>query len=206
MLVFDIGANVGNWALANYNENDTIICVEASPYTFNHLVSNVGNRTNIKCINMAVCDSTAENVEFFHSDANTISTLDRKWLEDPSSRFYNYCGFHSVMVPAISLDKLIEIHGSPHLLKIDVEGAENLVIRSLSSKVTTLCFEWASEWNEKTFECIHSLANLGYTRFHIQHLDSYTFRPSTYEHTAESIIASLKLTKDKEDWGMIWCT
>jgi FkbM family methyltransferase len=205
MLVFDIGANVGNWALANYNELDNIVCVEASPYTFNRLVSNIGNRNRITCLNMAVCDSTNETVEFFHSEADTISTLDRKWLDDPTSRFYKYCGFHSIMVPAISLDKLIQLYGTPDLLKIDVEGAENIVIRSLSCKVQTLCFEWASEWNEKTFEGIRHLTNLGYSQFHVQDMDSYTFRPSTYEHTTESLIGRLKLTRDKEDWGMIWC-
>jgi hypothetical protein len=72
-------------------------------------------------------------------------------------------------------------------------------------KVNSLCFEWASEWNEKTFECIHHLKNLGYSQFHIQNGDSYTFRPSTYEHTLESLIESLKLIRDKEYWGMIWC-
>lgn len=205
MLIFDIGANVGNWTLANYNESDNIICVEASPYTFNKLVSIVGNRPNITCVNMAVCDSTADKVEFFHSDATTISTLDRKWLDDPTSRFYKHCGFHSVMVSPISLDKLIELHGIPDLLKIDVEGAENIVIRSLTSKAKTLCFEWATEWNRKTFECIRHLTNLGYSKFHLQHADSYRFRPSSYEHTAESLIETLKSTKDKEDWGMIWC-
>jgi FkbM family methyltransferase len=205
MLLFDIGANIGSWALANYNESTNIVCVEASPYTFNHLVSKIGNTSHITCLNMAVCDSTNETVEFFHSDADVISTLDRKWLDDPSSRFYKYCGFQSIMVKAVSLDKLIEIYGTPDLLKIDVEGAENVVIRSLSSKVKTLCFEWASEWNEKTFECIQHLINLGYSQFHLEHTDNYTFRPSSYEHTAESLIGALKLTKHKEDWGMIWC-
>lgn len=204
MLIFDIGANIGNWALANYNESDNIICVEASPYTFNKLVSNICNRPGITCLNMAVCDSSNKTVEFFHSNVDTISTLDRKWLDDPTSRFYNFCSFHSVIVPAVSLDKLIETHGTPDLLKIDVEGAENIVIRSLTSKAKTLCFEWASEWNEKTFECIRYLTTIGYYQFHLQHTDSYTFRPSNYEHTAETLIKTLKSTKDKEDWGMIW--
>ena len=204
MLLFDIGANSGKWAIANYSDNK-IICVEASPTTFNSLVANVVNYKNITCINSAVCDSVDSEIEFFHSDADTISTLDRKWLDDPSSRFYKYSAFQSIMVPTVSIDALIRTYGTPDLLKIDVEGAENIAIRSLTSKAKTLCFEWASEWNNKNFECVRYLSTLGYSQFHIQFTDSYLYRPDAYEHTAESVITALGLTTSKVDWGMLWC-
>ena len=40
IMYFDIGSNIGKWALANINQCDKIIAIEASPITFNNLVSN----------------------------------------------------------------------------------------------------------------------------------------------------------------------
>ena len=39
-MYFDIGANIGNWSLANINQCDKIISVEASPITFKRLENN----------------------------------------------------------------------------------------------------------------------------------------------------------------------
>jgi hypothetical protein len=36
-MIFDIGSNIGNWALANVSNCDKIISIEASPITFTPL-------------------------------------------------------------------------------------------------------------------------------------------------------------------------
>ena len=36
-LCFDIGANVGRWSIANIDNFDKIIAIEASPYIFDEL-------------------------------------------------------------------------------------------------------------------------------------------------------------------------
>jgi FkbM family methyltransferase len=204
MLIFDIGANVGKYALANYHTANTIISVEASPATYISLCSRtIRYRDKIKCINRAVSNSSLEYVTFYDSPAHTISTLDKDWLSDISSRFFGN-SYNEIKVPSITLDELVQLYGVPDLLKIDVEGAENIVIKSLSKKVKQLCFEWASEWNAKTFECIDHLEALGYDKFHIQMQDNYTYRPSTYEYTASEVKDKLLTTVDKVDWGMIW--
>ncbi len=64
------------------------------------------------------------------------------------SRFGNTdytVGSYKVSVPTISIDTLIDTYGIPDLIKIDVEGAEELVVKSLTKKVKCLCFEWAVE-------------------------------------------------------------
>ena len=205
MLLFDIGANVGLWALHNYNDTTKIICVEASPKTIVRLVKNCDGK-NIVCINYAVTSSSEPIVDFFDCTANTISTLDEKWLNDSSSRFYNQYSYKKLQVQTVTIDKLILDYGIPDILKVDVEGAENIVLKSLTHSAKTVCFEWASEWNEKTFDAINHLTSLGYEKFHIQNEDKYAYRPASYELNKEQLIEKLSKTKQKLDWGMIWTT
>lgn len=204
MLIFDIGANIGKYALANYRMANTIICVEASPATHIRLCSFTARyRNKIKCINYAVSNSLLEEVTFYETPEDTLSTIDKDWLSDSSSRFFG-ASYNEIKVPTITLDKLVQLYGVPDLLKIDVEGAENIVIKSLSKKVKQLCFEWASEWNAKTFECIDHLQALGYDKFHIQRQDYYKYRPAEYEYSASEVKDKLLTGVAKVDWGMIW--
>ena len=39
-MYFDIGSNIGKWSLANINQCNKIISIEASPITFKRLVNN----------------------------------------------------------------------------------------------------------------------------------------------------------------------
>ena len=211
MLLFDIGANSGKWALANANIETSIIAVEASPSMHKTLEQTTVGK-NIRCLNYAVSDSPTDTVTFYESTSNTLSTLDKRWLEDSRSRFginspYNgYSPYKEIVVNSITLDKLVSIYGIPQLLKVDVEGAENRVIRSLTKRVELLCFDWASEWNPETFECIDHLETLGYSRFHIQNGDMYTYRPTVFEYTSYSLKNRLEKMQTKVDWGMIWCS
>lgn len=205
MLLFDIGANIGRWSLANEVGN-RIITIEASPTTFHRLKENTKGFPNIECLWYAVSPSTDDDVEFFESNADTLSTLDPTWLTDSSSRFYGqYTINHSIRVPTISIDSLVQLYGTPDILKLDVEGAEHIVLRSLTKKLNTVCFEWASEWKAQARECIDHLVSLGYSKFYLQFGDEYTFRPDDYNHTVDTLWNAFEATTPKEHWGMIWC-
>jgi FkbM family methyltransferase len=207
MLLFDIGANIGKWTLQNLN-NNTIVAVEASPKTYRELVKNVTGK-NVIALNYAVSNTLSDTVKFYESQSNTLSSLDKRWLEDPRSRFgvnSSINPYIEIDVKTISLDTLIANYGMPDILKVDVEGGENIVLKSLTQRAKLLCFEWASEWNPETFECIDHLASLGYTQFHVQNEDAYTYRTNQFEHTVESLKSFLSNTIPKVHWGMIWCS
>ena len=110
-----------------------------------------------------------------------------------------------IEVKTMSIDSLIEKYGIPDLLKIDVEGAEDQVINSLSMKVPILCFEWAAEWRNCINTCIDKLIGLGFTKFDVQNADEYSYRPASFNFSGEGVKNLIKDAKDKEDWGMIWC-
>jgi len=202
-MYFDIGANIGKWSLSNLNNCDKIISIEASPTTFQRLLSNINNNPKITCLNYAVCNSTDEYVTFYNCNADTLSTINKEWLDSDNSRFYKQFKYDVIKCKPITMDKLIEIYGVPELIKIDVEGGEFETISSLTQKVNNLCFEWASETNEITFKCIEYLQSLGFKEFAIQFEDKYTYRPNIYTN-AESIKELLNKTTPKNEWGMIW--
>lgn len=202
-MFFDIGANIGKWSLANIDRCDKIISLEASPTTFDKLLQNIKHNEKITCLNYAVCNSNEEYITFYNSNADTLSTINKDWLDSEKSRFCKQYTYNEIKCKTISIDKLIKNYGIPELIKVDVEGGEFDCISSLTQKVKQLCFEWASETNDITFKCLDYLVNLGYTEFAIQFEDNYTYRPEIYEDV-NKIKEQLMRTTPKLEWGMIW--
>jgi FkbM family methyltransferase len=206
-MFFDIGANVGAWSLANINDCNRIVAVEASPTTFNKLNNNCRNYYNnnkMFLLNYAVCNSK-DDVVFYQAHSDVLSTLNKDWLTNETSRFYNQ-PYKEIMCKTITIDYLIYVFGLPDLIKIDVEGGEYECISSLTQKNKLLCFEWASETNNITFKCLDHLFGLGYTQFYMQNTDSYTFRPNDVDfYDINTLKSNLSNTIPKKDWGMIWC-
>lgn len=203
-MYFDIGSNIGNWALSNIQFCDKIISVEASPFTYDKLVNHCKN-DKIILLNYAVCNNNGKDITFYHANCDTISTLNKDWLTSETSRFHN-SPYTEITCKTITIDKLIEEYGEPDLIKIDVEGGEYECVKSLTQKVKLLCFEWASETNTITFNCIDYLFHLGFTQFYIQMEDNYVFRPQDQDfydiYTAKTRLSN---TIPKHHWGMIWC-
>jgi FkbM family methyltransferase len=202
-MLFDIGANIGKWSLANINMCDKMVTVEASPTTFDKLQLNVCNNTKIIPLNYAVCNSVNEFITFYNCDANTLSTINKDWLDSEESRFCKQFKYQEIRCKTITIDKLIQTYGVPELIKIDVEGGEFECVSSLTQKVNNLCFEWASETNDITFRCLDYLESIGYTNFSIQFEDNYTYRPQLY-NDINFVKNILSKTTPKKEWGMIW--
>ena len=208
-LYFDIGASVGQWSLLNIQKSIKIIAVEPSPVIYKTLVENCKDK-NIKCLNYAVSNEYKKEVKFYeckNKKHSQLSTLNKDWLCSEKSRFYG-TEYTEKTCSTIKLDQIISIYGIPDLIKIDVEGSEDLVISSLTQKVKKLCFEWVEEFPLVTENSINQLIKLGFTKFYInKKTQSHVFSPKEEEYE------NLKITKHtlkeiKEKFGiasgMIW--
>lgn len=203
-MFFDIGANIGKWALSNVSLCDKIVAVEASPSTYQNLVNQCKN-DKIILLNYAVCNHTGEHITFYQAQFDTLSTINKDWLTKETSRFYN-TSYTEITCKTITIDTLIKEYGVPELIKIDVEGGEYECITSLTQKVNLLCFEWASETNDITYKCLDYLSTLGYNDYYIQNGDDYTFRPNDTDfYDISTVKSTLSSLRPKQDWGMIWC-
>jgi hypothetical protein len=98
----------------------------------------------------------------------TVTTLSQRFIDDAGAD----PGFAAVRwdareeVPLVTLDELIEEHGTPRFVKIDTEGYEAEVLAGLSRPVAALSFEYVPAASAVAIECIGRLAALGHYRYH----------------------------------------
>lgn len=157
-LVFEIGSNIGQYALQigeKLGHNGTLICVEPDSDNFAFLSLNKykNNLTNIHLLKCAV--SNKEGIRNFYKDTMTGGRM--------SSLIRDYSGSHylgkSEEVETTTLDKLVQQYGIPSFVKIDVEGAEDLIFadESVIHKSTIYLIEVREETKKFIFDRFNSL-------------------------------------------------
>lgn len=206
-LLFDIGANVGAYAQARWEsgEFDKIVCVEANQIAFERLRARFQHNSNIFPLFCAASDRDNQKLTFFETQATVLSTANPDWVTKPGYRFHGNSTarvVNEVEVLTTTLDKLIHFFGMPDLVKIDVEGFEETVIKGLNQKVPTLCFEWAQEMSDECLKTVDMLKNLGFEEFAMQYNDDYLFYPDAYQPITD-FHPEMLATREK-DWGMVW--
>jgi FkbM family methyltransferase len=206
--LFDIGANRGLYSDANQDKYDEIILIEANPSLCEFLKEKYVSNPKFKIVNVIVSDK--EDTPFFIcSNADTISTADQEWIE--KSRFSKDYRWQKIQgIESKSVDQLIKEFGSPFFIKVDVEGYEYNVLRSLSWNVSPLCFEWAEEKKEEILLSLDYLQGIGYTQYALQMEDNYNYLVNSNDWTSYEkiyeIMQSMCDTVRKNKWGMIWVT
>ena len=163
---YDVGANHGRyaWLISEINPDASVIAFEPDP-------------DNIELLRMTVSHSDLKNVRIevvalsdkagqvsFHKDSHTsatgmISNGETPWVE-------KYLGHatSTIDVRRETLDSFVTEETKPHLIKIDVEGHENEVLRGggncLKNNNPLLILE---SFPPKQEQAIDFLKNLGYT-------------------------------------------
>jgi FkbM family methyltransferase len=214
MMLFDIGANCGNYTSNNIHKYDKVICVDASKLQCDIL------RTKMpldKCTVVHALVSNSPDTKFYVCSSDGISSASREWIMGkgrfaPGGRYWD----DSIKwegdrhpAPVLSLDELIRQYGTPSFIKIDVEGHELEVVKSLTKYSGALAFEWAEEMKEEIIKTINYIYDvLGHTEFYIQPGDTYTFVPDEGAYTdKESVFKYIEencISSRQELWGMIW--
>jgi hypothetical protein len=100
-------------------------------------------------------------------DNPTVSTVSEAFVDAArgAAGWEEQIWEESVEVPMITLDTLIEAHGKPAFIKIDVEGYEEEALAGLSQPVDALSFEFTTIQREVARACIARCAALGLSRF-----------------------------------------
>jgi FkbM family methyltransferase len=127
--VFDVGANVGDWArlALSFNPGMRLYCFEPSRFTFEKLTANAFPAT-VSCHNIGLGSAAAEKNLFVFEDGSGMNSLYRRngledgWNIAPQSR--------TETVRIETLDGFCRDHGIDRIdfLKMDVEGHELSVL------------------------------------------------------------------------------
>ncbi|MCA9361418.1 FkbM family methyltransferase [Candidatus Kaiserbacteria bacterium] len=163
--VFDVGANIGMYTTvaARLSKSGIVYAFEATPQTFSYLLDNVrlNDVKNVYPVYAAVCNEHGLVSFFEHKNSheqNYISKGDGGTMHVPALKLSNF--MDSVGVKSIDF------------LKIDVEGAELSVLKSLGdyiNSVRVVYFEYTNR-NSSRFgydleEIIQFFQNAGFEIF-----------------------------------------
>lgn len=158
LVVFDVGANNGEWALALHRrlaeQRPKFHLFECAPYCFDALEERARSIPGATIVKKAVADETGTVALFVPSTGSGLASMHER--RDTSVQQHAYS---RIEVPATTLDAYIEAHGIERVdvLKIDIEGGEARVLAGAKHALSrgiidTVMFEFGSaNVNSRTF-------------------------------------------------------
>jgi FkbM family methyltransferase len=168
-LVLDIGANTGVYTLlaCAANPRARVISFEPVPHVYLKLVENVRlNRWESQCCIRQEAVSSTNGSAQFHVPFGELPTSASLAVEGFRGREGTL-----IQVPLVTVDSLLQKDDRVNLVKIDVEGFEDHVLKGmqevLATSAPTLIIECNSDGPFRAVEAI--LAQFGYRFYHLRH-------------------------------------
>lgn len=162
-LAFDIGAHIGDRAGSFLRLGASVVVVEPQPRVFRALRLLYGKNTQaaLRCEAVGATPGTLDM--FVNSDNPTVTTASADLISaaQGSAQWAGQIWDQNIKVPVTTLDQLIQIHGRPDFVKIDVEGYESDVLKGLTAALPTLSFEFTTIQKDVAHNCLNQLAGLG---------------------------------------------
>jgi len=171
-LCFDIGANFGRRTEIFLKLGARVVAVEPQDACMQELQKKYGNNKRVVLIKKAVSDNHGEE-ELMISDSHTLSSMSKEWIDSIKSSdmfFVSTQAFSwqkSARVQVTTLNQLIKECGKPAFCKIDVEGYEYKVLKSLSEPIRVVSFEFTptQAFILSAINTIEHLASIGEVNF-----------------------------------------
>ncbi len=195
-LIYDIGMHNGDDTARYLEQGYSVLAVEADP----DLVRDAQQRFRtpletgqLSILNIGVSDRPG-TATFWICDDNTIWN---SFIKELAAR--NGCRHHSIEVPIRTLPDIMAQYGTPEYLKIDVEGYDELCIRSLAARPLPKYISAEDNThvtNRGVPAMLDALHEVGYRKFKLisQH-DHHALGPRN-RSLVESIVSPLRFRKN----------
>jgi FkbM family methyltransferase len=166
-LVFDIGAHAGDRVAAFRRIGAKVVAVEPQPAFANMLGMFHARDSNVVVERKAIGRHAGDVRLMINTDNPTVSTASNAFIHAAKDApgWQDQHWDKSIRVPMTTLDALIEEHGMPAFIKIDVEGFEEEVLMGLTQPVAALSFEFTTIQRGVARACVTRCVALGLTQF-----------------------------------------
>lgn len=175
-LCFDVGAHLGSRTDALAAIGCRVVAVEPHPYLAAKLRRRFAGTRDVRVCELAVSDRAGEATLHYSPRYLTVSSLDSGWTESLQRvRPHNIRFSEQVVVATATLANLIDEHGVPRYCKLDIEGTDLAVLRSLSQPIAIVSFEHLPPLLADTIAAVEALSNLADYRFNFFRRESHRF-------------------------------
>lgn len=197
-VVFDVGANRGDRTEIFVQMGARVVAIEPLPLLATRL-RKIFRYSDVQVEPVGVGRAAGTLLLHVCTTSDDCSSFSEEFVADQRRRNPTFRWDRTEPIPVVTVDSLIEKHGAPAFMKIDVEGFEGDVLAGLNRPVRGLSFEVRpGDSAERVRECLQRVAGLGKYEFNLSLEERLTFELSTWGN-ADSIQGVLG-QQDSSQW------
>jgi len=175
-VTFDIGFHNGDDAAYYLSLGCRVIAVEANP-----ALAEEGRRRfpaevasgRLTIMNMGVWHTSRATLPFYVNDT------DSGWSSFDRERGQKGGKYHTIEIPCVSMAEIFQNYGVPWYVKVDIEGADEVVVSALSPQTAPKYFSCELRHNSPAVDV---LSRCGYTAFKLINQETFTQSLPIFEH------------------------
>lgn len=166
-LGFDIGAHVGDRTASFRRLGARAVAVEPQPRLARLLRLLFGRDKGVTVVPALIGSQSGEAELHLNPDNPTVATASAAFMRAAAGAegWRDQVWQGSVILPVTTLDALIDAHGRPAFIKLDVEGYEATALSGLSQPVRALSFEFTTLQRQVALDALEAVEALGPYRF-----------------------------------------
>lgn len=176
-LCFDLGSHIGNRVDVFTSLSCKVVAVEPHPLLARYLRRRFSASRDIVVVEQGVSDESGEATLHWSPKFLTVSSLKPDWVDSLQAlRSHNIVFTESQAVETTTIGELIREYGVPRYCKIDIEGFDLAVIRSMPIPISIVSFEHLPHRFDDTAASLAALGQLADYRYNFFVRESHRFR------------------------------